>query len=557
MKLPTTLSSSSLGTRMLAAFSVIFIIMATMSIVALWRLQAANASTHRLVGEQLAKQQLTSEILGQVRLNGNRAAAIARSDSLEVADYFQAQLSTGDKSLGAFEARLGAFRQDAGEQSLLADAAARKQAYLLVRNQVFKLKDMGRTDQAVTLAEGGMEQAFIAYSRALEMLLAHQTRVSGTVASESDAQYANSKALIGTLGLGALACGGLMAWLLTRSIVAPLRTAVRDIGRVAGGDLRPSVRVHRHDEIGALVAALDEMTARLAATVAQVRSGATTMDAVSREIAAGTVDLSRRTERQASSLEETAAVVEQMTATVRQNSDHTRSAEAMAREAAVVAGKGSAVVADVVVRMEAITAYSRKIVDITTLIDGLAFQTNLLALNAAVEAARAGEHGRGFAVVANEVRGLAQRSAQAASEIKLLIGESVAQIGLGGELAASAGATMTDIARSIERVTGIMAEISEASASQAQGIVQIGAAIVDLDGVTQQNAALVEQAAASAEAMHAQSSDLAKLVGSFELPDGAGRPERALHLVSRDALAEICSTAEPEDAPARRIGAGA
>jgi methyl-accepting chemotaxis protein len=266
--------------------------------------------------------------------------------------------------------------------------------------------------------------------------------------------------------------------------------------------------------------------------------------------------LSRRTERQASSLEETAAVVGQLTATVRQNSDHTRTAEAMAREAAVVAGKGRAVVADVVERMEAITAYSRKIVDITTVIDGLAFQTNLLALNAAVEAARAGTHGRGFAVVASEVRGLAQRSAQAASEIKLLIGESVAQIGLGGELAASAGATMTDIARSIERVTGIMAEISDASASQAQAIVQIGAAIVDLDGVTQQNAALVEQTAASAEAMHAQSSELAKLVGAFELPDGAGRPNHGIRLVPRVDIMEVHSAA-PGNEPARRIGAGA
>jgi methyl-accepting chemotaxis protein len=495
-------------------------------------------------------------MLGQVRLNGNRAAAIARSDSLEVADYFQAQLSAGEKSLGAFEARLGAFPQDAVEQSLIADADARKQAYLLIRNEAFKLKDTGRTDQAVALAEGGMEQTFLAYAKALEMLLAHQTRVSATVASESDAQYGNSKALIGSLGLGALGCGGLMAWLLTRSIVAPLRTAVRDIGRVAGGDLRPSVRVHRHDEIGAMVTALDEMTARLAATVAQVRGGATTIDIASREIAAGTVDLSRRTERQASSLEETAAVVEKLTATVRQNSDHTRTAEAMAREAAVVAGKGRAVVADVVERMEAITAYSRKIVDITTVIDGLAFQTNLLALNAAVEAARAGEHGRGFAVVASEVRGLAQRSAQAASEIKLLIGDSVAQIGLGGELAASAGATMTDIARSIERVTGIMAEISDASASQAQGIVQIGAAIVDLDGVTQQNAALVEQTAASAEAMHAQSSELAKLVGAFQLPNGAGTPHYGIRLVPGVDIMEVHSAA-PGSEPARRIGAGA
>jgi len=268
------------------------------------------------------------------------------------------------------------------------------------------------------------------------------------------------------------------------------------------------------------------MTGRLADTVGRVRDGAVAIDSASREIANGNLDLSRRTEHQAGALEETASAMVELTAAVRQNSANARHANQLAVSASEVAGKGGEVVSEVVRTMASINEYAHKIVDITSVIDGIAFQTNILALNAAVEAARAGEQGRGFAVVASEVRNLAQRSATAAKEIKVLINDSAERIASGSELAETAGATMGEIVASVRKVTAIMGAISTASAEQEHGIGQVNAAIGDMDGVTQQNAALVEEAAAAAEAMQAQARELAQLVGSFKIDaDGWGQSD--------------------------------
>jgi methyl-accepting chemotaxis protein len=285
---------------------------------------------------------------------------------------------------------------------------------------------------------------------------------------------------------------------------------------IAGGDLTVPIDVKRDDN-SSMVNALKGMRDDLARIVSSVRNATDTIATASSEIAAGNSDLSARTESQASSLEETAASMEELTSTVRQNADNARTANELAANASEVAQKGGAVVSQVVETMASIDSSSRKIVDIISVIDGIAFQTNILALNAAVEAARAGEQGRGFAVVASEVRNLAQRSAAAAKEIKDLIGASVETVGVGNSLVAQAGSTMQEVVESVHRVRQVINEISTASNEQSAGIAQVNEAISQMDAVTQQNAALVEQAAAAAASMQQQSAALLQAVGVFRV----------------------------------------
>jgi len=337
-----------------------------------------------------------------------------------------------------------------------------------------------------------------------------------------------------------------MSVLLTRSITRPLSDAVRVARTVAANDLTSTIVVRSRDEIGQLMMALESMNANLAATVARIRTGVDSIASASGEIAAGNTDLSSRTEQQAASLEETAASMEQLSSTVKQNADSAKQANQLAAAASETASRGGATVSEVVSTMNAISASSVKISDIVSVIDGIAFQTNILALNAAVEAARAGEQGKGFAVVAAEVRTLAQRSAQAAKEIKVLIEDTVQKIGQGSGSAERAGATMQEIVSSVQRVTDIMGEIAAASAEQADGIEQVNRAVSQMDEVTQQNAALVEEAAAAAGSMQDQSADLTRAVSAFRLPGGA---ERVL------AVEAVSSVHAAETPASRRLAA--
>jgi methyl-accepting chemotaxis protein len=317
---------------------------------------------------------------------------------------------------------------------------------------------------------------------------------------------------------------------LLRSIFVPLNAAMEAARRVAHGDLSVQIVSGSHNEFGQLLDSLAEMNAALGAIVGEVREGTDTIANESAQIASGNMDLSGRTEAQASALEETAASVEELTTTVRQNADSARQANVLAGTASTVAERGGVVVAEVVQTMGAINASARKIVDIISVIDGIAFQTNILALNAAVEAARAGEQGRGFAVVASEVRNLAQRSAGAAREIKTLITDSVSQVESGSLLVEQAGKTMHEIVGGIRNVADIMAEISAASAEQSAGIEQIHQAVSQMDHVTQQNAALVEEAASAAQALQERASGLSRLVSRFRLDQALahGAPARPM-----------------------------
>ena len=382
--------------------------------------------------------------------------------------------------------------------------------------------------------ESHAREKFAAYS---EMKDWNWVIAGGTYRDEITAAATELRNRFIVFGLAALAVLATVLYFLVRATVTrPLAEVQAVATRIADGDLTAQVKPRRDDEIGRLTGAINEIGARLSSVVGQVRDGAEHIATASQEISTGNLDLCSRTEEQAASLATTASSMDQLTTTVRQNADNARQADQLARSASEVAQKGGSTVSQVVARMDSISQASRKISDITSVIDGIAFQTNILALNAAVEAARAGEQGRGFAVVASEVRSLAQRSAAAAKEIKVLIDASNSEVDAGSQLVAQAGVTMQEVLDSVQRVTDIMSEISSASQEQTQGIEEINRSVVEMDTVTQQNAALVEEASAAAQAMHEQADALARSVRRFRLADE--REAAALAAPKRRALIE-------------------
>jgi len=522
-----------IGVRLGGAFTALLILMGAMLGTALWQLDRI-ADAKAAMTEANYKARLAKDWLQGVATNSVRTLAKAKSTDAADEGYYDSEMKAVSANVTKLQQELESRVTSDQGKALLAQVAQQRTAYTTLRNEVFRRKaSEGMSAGVKALINDKMLPAMQAYVAAVQAAVAYQETLFSAANERIDAVQADARRLLGVMGLIALACGAVFGVQLTRGITRPLARAVGLAQQVASGDLTARIAITSRDEVGDLLAALQRMNASLLKTVSEVRTGTETIVTASQQIASGNLDLSSRTEEQASSLEETASSMEELTGTVRQNAENAREANALARSASEVAVRGGEVVAQVVTTMAAINDSSKQIADIIGVIDGIAFQTNILALNAAVEAARAGEQGRGFAVVASEVRGLAQRSAGAAKEIRALIGDSVARVDAGGQLVRQAGSTMQEVVQGIARVTDIMADIAAASAEQTMGIEQVNAAITQMDDVTQQNAALVEQAAAAAASLEEQAATLAQLVGTFKVDDSQGAAHAAPALAAR------------------------
>jgi methyl-accepting chemotaxis protein len=518
------IGNMKIGKRLTLGFALILAFSIVITGIGIWRLQAVSDATRDMMSQPLLKERLIGDWYANLASGIRRTIAIAKSSDPALGPYFAAEAAASSKSSGEYQKKVEALLETDEEKKLFQQIGEQRKIYLVSRDDINKAKAAGNIEEAERVLEKVFVPASTAYQDTMRKLVELQRKDIDETALHIDVIANESRVLLLVLEGLILALGVLCAWYLTVGITRPINTAVVLSRRVAEGDLTADVNVNSKDETGQLLQALQDMSNSLRGIVTNVRSGTDTIATASSEIAAGNLDLSSRTEQQASALEETASSMEELISTVKQNADNARQANQLAVSASEIATQGGGVVGQVVDTMGAINDSSRKIVDIISVIDGIAFQTNILALNAAVEAARAGEQGRGFAVVASEVRSLAQRSAAAAKEIKVLINDSVEKVGNGSKLVEQAGATMQEVVDSVKRVTDIVGEISSASQEQTMGIEQINHAITQMDQVTQQNAALVEEAAAAAASMQTQADSLAQLVSVFTISAINGNP---------------------------------
>ena len=516
----------SIGRRLSLGFAAILAILILNTGLGIYRLQGVAESTRAMMELPLAKERLIADWYRVVFAGIRRTTAVAKSADPSLATFFAEEAKNSTAYAQGLIKKIEELATD-DDKALMADLVSTRKAYVASRDGVMKAKAAGDADGATRLLDSAYLPAAKTYEAMLQKMLDHQRKEIDAAANRIDQVAKDSRNLLLVMAALVVAFSVAFAWWLTAGITRPINEAVALAECVAGGDLVDhsdhAVSGYSQDEPGKLLQALHRMSGGLVRIVSDVRNGTDAIATASSQIAAGNLDLSSRTEQQASSLEETASSMEELTSTVKQNAENARQANQLAASASDVAQRGGAVVSDVVQTMASIDQSSKKIVDIIGVIDSIAFQTNILALNAAVEAARAGEQGRGFAVVASEVRNLAQRSASAAKEIKALIDDSVGKVAAGTRLVGQAGSTMDEVVSSIRKVTDIMAEISNASSEQTNGIEQINNSITQMDHVTQQNAALVEQAAAAADAMQEQAAKLADAVSIFKLGDGAVR----------------------------------
>ncbi|MDO9008571.1 MAG: methyl-accepting chemotaxis protein, partial [Thiobacillus sp.] len=500
------LNNLSIKSRLIFVIGFLLVALVAIGAIGLSSLSATNASFRTVYEDRLVAMGYLDEI-----------SAHMNSNQMLLAESVIGQLSTFPEEVAQVDRRVARVKQlivgiDEGWKAYKATHLSPEETSLAKAFETARSKygreallpaiaALGSHDfqQASELMQGQLTTQYESARDAMNALIKIQLTIGKAEYEAAQTRYALARNIsIVLIVLSVLVALAIAFWLI-RAITLPLREAVRAAEHVAAGDLMQTINVRSNDETGQLMQAMQAMNSSLANIVSQVRSGTETISVASRQIATGNADLSSRTEQQASSLEETASSMEELTSTVKQNAENARQANQLVQSTAEVAVKGGQVVGQVVDTMASIKDSSRKIADIIGVIDSIAFQTNILALNAAVEAARAGEQGRGFAVVASEVRNLAQRSAGAAKEIKSLIEDSVGQVEAGDRLVEEAGKTMSEIVTSVKRVTDIMGEIAAASQEQSAGIEQVNQAITQMDDVTQQNAALVEQAAAAAE----------------------------------------------------------
>jgi methyl-accepting chemotaxis protein len=520
------LSNIKIGQRLALGFAIVLGLSILTTVLGIVKLNAVADAAAQMLDEPIRKDRLISDWNSNIAMAVQRTTAIIKSSDPSLAQVFAANAAETDKKAAAYLKELEPLLSTADEKQAFAAMMDVRKDYKGGRQKAIALKEAGQLQESNEVHDKVYIPAAQAYQAGIARLLKIQRDRVSELGGDIQIIKRDSRRTVILLGVLSTVFGIVCAWWLSRSIVNPVREAVEVAQRVAAGDLTANPQVGSRDEIGQLQAALKHMNDQLLGMVSEIRGGSDAIATASSQIAAGNHDLSSRTEQQAGALEETASSMEELNSTVTQTADNARQASQLAATASEVAGRGGAVVAQVVETMASIDASSKKIADIISVIDGIAFQTNILALNAAVEAARAGEQGRGFAVVASEVRNLAHRSAAAAKEIKELITDSVGKVNTGAGLVSQAGATMTEIVGSVKRVTDIIGEITAATEEQRAGIGQINQAISQMDDVTQQNAALVEEAAAASGAMQDQAQQLARVVSVFKLAVGdAGRAQ--------------------------------
>ena len=552
------LTNLRIGRRMGLAFTFCIAFTVVLALYARNTLGTIDSELHSMVNDHMVKV----EKLWQFKDNANVIALSARNIVLSADDDIVKreidQIGELSRLNGDILKSLEAGIKLDEVQVMLKDLSAARTAYTVAIDRVIELRRADNSEQAREVLAGEARQTHDQLTAALNTLINAQMELTQTTGKSAGAlvDFAGTAVLV--LAAAATVLGAALAVLITRSVVIPFRQALAAAETVAAGDLRLRLTTDRRDEAGQLLAALQRMNDSLVGIVGAVRGNADSVATASGQIAQGNADLSQRTEEQASNLQQTAASMEELSTTINHNTDTARQAAQLANSAARVAESGGQVMGQVVSTMEQITTSSKRIADIIGTIDGIAFQTNILALNAAVEAARAGEQGRGFAVVAGEVRLLAQRSTEAAREIKALIGASVERVEAGNEQVGAAGRTMGEVVGQVKRVADLINEISAASSEQSKGIAQVGEAVNQLDQVTQQNAALVEESASAAESLSAQARQLAETVASFKLHATTAAPKPAkvakapaIH-AKPSAKAGQAAIAEPAAAPVKR-----
>jgi methyl-accepting chemotaxis protein len=506
-------------------------VMALAAGIGVWRLVELQGLADDLGGDSSERALLARELQAIVVISASRAETLLEMDNPAYAARIDADRKATSARSEVVRKRLEELATDEASKRLFIAIDSAGTKFRNVRDGLVKRRKAGETLPPDAVGNS-LRPAADAYAKSVEDLAEYQRQRVAAARAEAEHSGNTGVALLISGILLGLLVSVICAWALARSILRPLSLASELAGQIADGDLSstlPPAQIGSRDEVQAMLAELGGMQARLVALVGDLRGASTNVAGASSEIAAGNNDLAARTEQTASNLEEVAASMEELVATVRQTADSARQASSLADSAGGVASTGRDAVARVVSTMDGIATSSRRISEITGVIDSIAFQTNILALNAAVEAARAGEQGRGFAVVAAEVRTLAQRSATAAREIGGLIADSVRQVNEGAQLAQNAGLTMSEIVDSVARVRSIINEISVATNEQSAGLGQVSEAVTNLDQMTQQNAALVEESSAAAEGLRSQAQQLSGLVGTFRLPAGHDAARLALH----------------------------
>lgn len=517
----TFLTHPSVGRRIAGGFAGLIAILVAVAAICTIEIHDAGVRLHRIVEVGNPKIALAHDMLNRINEMAIQARSITLLTDAQEIDAEAALLNAAISGYQSSQRRLTSAIDDTGsttdEHRLMKeiDVSART-ALPLVQRAAQQGQD-GNNVAATTTLMSMLRPAETVWRKKVSELVG--VEVSSSVTADAEAREAQVRAMTiaASLVVAGVAVGLLVGWRITRSVQRAIAQAIHIAERIAGGELGTRIHVASRDEIGRLLTAIGTMQSRLRELVGEIRHSVESIETASAEVATGNQDLSQRTELAASCLQQTAGSMEQLTDNVRHNATAASEADRLANTARTVALRGGTVVKEVVSTMDEISSSSRRIADIIGVIDGIAFQTNILALNAAVEAARAGEQGRGFAVVAGEVRGLAQRSAEAAKEIKSLIGLSVDKVETGARLVQDAGATMDEIVASVQRVADIIGEISVASGEQSTGIGEVNAAVAQLDQMTQQNAALVEQSAAVAESLRDQTARLLSLVATFKL----------------------------------------